>query len=217
LPVEDASKEDDEAVFEAGVFRHEYVRTFCLLKQIANAERHQDENMVALNVNINSCRQGSVAAAQRKWSLACDEKELASDQELVKEASHMLINTVIPQLVQQFRTLDLSPLDGKQLQEVMHSQVCVCVCVCVYLHVCVCVCVCERERDRERKLCVCVCVCVCVIHMAPLLKGHTSKYLYIYMHVNIHTYIHTGHQHAIRGQAARRSCPSALRPRPVHT
>jgi len=52
---------------------------------------------------------------------------------------------IIPSLVEQFKTLDISPVDGKQLTDAMHTQGSVCACdrerecVCVYV----------RVRDRS--------------------------------------------------------------------
>jgi len=73
---------------------------------------------ILFNINLD----GALSeAGGRSWKLVGD--DLGGDEALVREAGAFLVETVIPGLVEQFRCLDISPVDGRQLTESLHGQV----------------------------------------------------------------------------------------------
>ena len=89
-------------------------------------ERYVSENKLEsfrVNVNIPSSAVSAVgcAASSRPWKLAGEKQEVEDDEEQVRKVGKYLVEEVIPGLVQQFRTLEVSPLDGRHLRDVMHT------------------------------------------------------------------------------------------------
>ncbi|KAJ1280732.1 hypothetical protein BS78_04G255400 [Paspalum vaginatum] len=55
-----------------------------------------------------------------EYKLAGSPEEITADEELVKRAGTYLLDTVIPKFVQDLCSLDISPMDGQTLTDVLH-------------------------------------------------------------------------------------------------
>ncbi|TVU03835.1 hypothetical protein EJB05_50605 [Eragrostis curvula] len=55
-----------------------------------------------------------------EYKLAGSPEEIAADEELVKKAGTYLVDIVIPKFVQDLCSLDISPMDGQSLTDVLH-------------------------------------------------------------------------------------------------
>uniref|UniRef100_A0A0D9YXF5 Clu domain-containing protein n=1 Tax=Oryza glumipatula TaxID=40148 RepID=A0A0D9YXF5_9ORYZ len=56
-----------------------------------------------------------------EYKLAGSPEEIAADEALVKKVGSYLLDTVIPKFVQDLCSLDVSPMDGQTLTDVLHS------------------------------------------------------------------------------------------------
>lgn len=56
-----------------------------------------------------------------EYKLAGSSEEIAADEALVKKVGSYLLETVIPKFVQDLCSLDVSPMDGQTLTDVLHS------------------------------------------------------------------------------------------------
>mmetsp|Transcript_922 Transcript_922/g.1478 ORF Transcript_922/g.1478 Transcript_922/m.1478 type:complete len:1243 (+) Transcript_922:286-4014(+) len=77
-----------------------------------------DASEFAFNVNIVGAHKEGVVA--RAWKVVGEGVE--ADEAAVRGAGQLLGDKIIPSLVEQFKTLDISPVDGKQLTDAMHTQ-----------------------------------------------------------------------------------------------
>jgi protein TIF31 len=55
-----------------------------------------------------------------EYKLAGSPEEIATDEELVKKAGTYLVDIVMPKFVQDLCSLEISPMDGQSLTDVLH-------------------------------------------------------------------------------------------------
>uniref|UniRef100_A0ACD5Z3S7 Uncharacterized protein n=1 Tax=Avena sativa TaxID=4498 RepID=A0ACD5Z3S7_AVESA len=74
------------------------------------AERNDSIEEILFNPNVFT-----------EYKLAGSPEEIAEDEALVKKVGSYLLDTVIPKFVQDLCSLDVSPMDGQTLTDVLHS------------------------------------------------------------------------------------------------
>uniref|UniRef100_A0A6T7ST89 Clu domain-containing protein n=1 Tax=Hanusia phi TaxID=3032 RepID=A0A6T7ST89_9CRYP len=121
---------------ESAFLRPELIRSYSISKVIASvSQAAENEKEQASNENLQSDEQiknhvAKVAfnvnftrnpkdESEESWRLVSDDIE-ADKAELV-EAGKYLMETVLPSLINQFKFLDPSPVEGKHLKETLHS------------------------------------------------------------------------------------------------
>jgi len=76
---------------------------------------HLNLDSFAVNVNVK------LGGDARVWKLGGPPQGVAEDEADIRKVAQFLLDDVIPGMVQQCRALDVSPLDGRHLTEVMHA------------------------------------------------------------------------------------------------
>ncbi|XP_015689234.1 clustered mitochondria protein [Oryza brachyantha] len=74
------------------------------------AEQNESASEILFNPNVFT-----------EYKLAGSPEEIAADEALVKKVGSYLLDTVIPKFVQDICSLDISPMDGQTLTDVLHS------------------------------------------------------------------------------------------------
>uniref|UniRef100_A0A0D9VK91 Clu domain-containing protein n=1 Tax=Leersia perrieri TaxID=77586 RepID=A0A0D9VK91_9ORYZ len=76
----------------------------------SSAEHNESSAEILFNPNVFT-----------EYKLAGSPEEIAADETLVKKVGSYLLDTVIPKFVQDLCSLDISPMDGQTLTDVLHS------------------------------------------------------------------------------------------------
>ncbi|KAL3680571.1 hypothetical protein R1sor_023527 [Riccia sorocarpa] len=106
------------------VLRPELIAAFCQVEALERAKKRKsdgeeaDEKVllqeelpnVVLNPNVFT-----------DFKVAGTPEEVAADEELVSKAAKYLVDTVLPKLVQDLSSLEVSPMDGHTLTEALHA------------------------------------------------------------------------------------------------
>ena len=114
---------------DSAFLRPELIRSYSISKVIASVNQaaesekeHSAEeikNHVAkIAFNVNFVRNPK-DLSEESWRPICDDR--AADEAELVEAGKYLVDTVLPSLINQFKFLELSPVEGKQLKEALHS------------------------------------------------------------------------------------------------